>query len=139
LKVPKGFQADHCMSGRRVMPSTPTILLVEDEVLTRLLMTDVLREEGYTVIEVACGDEGRAFLLSGEPVDLVVTDVDMPGDTDGIALTALAKEMAPARPVVVVSSRLPSAAACNADEFIPKPYLPATFLEVVFNLIGPAH
>lgn len=120
------------------MTGTRTILLVEDEVLTRLLMTDVLRDEGYTVIEASCGDEGRALLLSGETVDLVVTDVDMPGDTDGIALAALAKDLAPARPVVIVSSHLPASAAERADEFIPKPYQPATILDVVANLIGPA-
>jgi CheY-like chemotaxis protein len=120
------------------MTSTPTILLVEDEVLTRLLMTDVLRDEGYRVLEATCGDEGRGLLLSGERVDLVVTDVNMPGATDGIALTALAKEMAPERPVVVVSSHLPAEAAQQADEFVRKPYLPDTFLKVVLNLIGPA-
>lgn len=121
------------------MTSTRTILLVEDEVLTRLLMTDILRDVGYHVIEASCGDEGRDLLLSGESVDLVVTDVNMPGETDGIALTALAKEMVPARPVVVVSSHLSAQAAEGADEFIPKPYLPETFLEVVKSLIGPAH
>lgn len=125
------------MSGQRVMTGPRTILLVEDEVLTRLLMTDVLRDEGYHVIEASCGDEGRDLLLAGEAVDLVVTDVNLPGDIDGIALTALAKDMAPTRPVVVVSSHLPADAAARADEFIPKPYLPAAFLEVVMSLIGP--
>lgn len=119
------------------MTGPRTILLVEDEVLTRLLMTDVLRDEGYHVIEASCGDEGRDLLLAGEAVDLIVTDVNLPGDTDGIALAALAKDMAPARPVVVVSSHLPADAAARADEFIPKPYLPAAFLEVVMSLIGP--
>jgi CheY-like chemotaxis protein len=102
-------------------------------------MTDVLRDEGYNVIEACSGDEGRELLLSGQDVDLVVTDVNMPGDTDGIALTLLAKDLAPARPVVLVSSHLPAAAAQSADEFIPKPYLPSKVLEVVSNLIGPAH
>lgn len=126
------------MSERRAMTGPQTILLVEDEALTRLLMTDVLRDEGYHVIEASCGDEGRDLLLSGEAIDLVVTDVNMPGETDGIALTALAKQMAPERPVVVVSSHLPAAAAGRADEFIPKPYQPSTFLEVIVNLIGRA-
>lgn len=125
------------MSGQRVMTGPRTILLVEDEVLTRLLMTDVLRDEGYHVIEASCGDEGRDLLLAGEAVDLVVTDVNLPGDIDGIALTALAKDMAPTRPVVVVSSHLPADAAARADQFIPKPYLPTAFLEVVMSLIGP--
>ena len=114
-----------------------TILVVEDEVMIRSLMADVLRDEGYLVIEAANGDEGKDLLLSGQNVDLVVTDVRMPGDTDGVELTALSKRMNPNRPVLVVSGHLSPAAANSADEFIPKPYLPSTFLKVIVKLIGP--
>lgn len=115
-----------------------TILVVEDEVMIRMLMADVLRDEGYQVIEAANGDEGKDLLLSGQDVDLVVTDVRMPGTIDGIELTAFAKQMLPNRPVVVVSGHLPPAAANSADEFIAKPYLPSTFLKIIVKLIGPA-
>ncbi len=117
--------------------SKQTILIVEDEVMIRMLMADVLRDEGYFVIEAANGDEGKDLLLSGQTVDLIVTDVRMPGQIDGVALTQLAKRMAPARPVVVVSGHLPPAAANSADEFLAKPYVPSAFLQVVAKLIGP--
>jgi CheY-like chemotaxis protein len=114
-----------------------TILVVEDEVMIRLLMADVLREEGYLVIEAASGDEAMDILLSGQDIDLIVTDVRMPGQTDGMALTAFSKRVNPDRPVIVVSGHLPPEAADSADEFLQKPYVPSTFLKVITKLIGP--
>jgi CheY-like chemotaxis protein len=124
-------------SERKDVMGKQTILVVEDEVMIRMLMSDVLRDEGYLVIEAANGDEGKDLLLSGHGIDLIVTDVRMPGQTDGVQLAALAKSLEPSRPVVVVSGHLPPAAANSADEFIPKPYLPSTFLQVIVKLIGP--
>lgn len=113
------------------------ILVVEDEVMIRMLMADVLRDEGYQVIEAANGDEGMDVLMSGQHVHLIITDVRMPGKIDGIELTARAKELVPQRPVIVVSGHLPPTAAHNADEFLQKPYVPSTYLKVVDKLIGP--
>jgi len=122
------------MTGRKMVMKT--ILVVEDEAMIRMLIAEVLRDEGYRVIEAANGDEGKDVLLTGESVDLIVTDVRMPGAIDGMELTELAKRMVPDRPVVVVSGHLPSAAANKADEFIAKPYLASTFLNVVSRLLG---
>jgi len=127
-------------SERKGEMGKQTILVVEDEVMIRMLMSDVLRDEGYLVIEAANGDEGKDLLLSGHAIDLIVTDVRMPGQIDGVELAALAKRLLPSRPVVVVSGHLPPTAANSADEFIPKPYLPSTFLQVIIKLIGkPCH
>ena len=76
-------------------------------------------------------------MAAGQDFDLIVTDVRMPGKTDGVELTVLSKSMSPNRPVVVVSGHLPPAAANSADEFMAKPYLPSTFLKVIVKLIGP--
>jgi CheY-like chemotaxis protein len=111
--------------------------VVEDEVVIRMLMADVLRDEGYQVIEAANGDEGKDILLSGQDVDLIITDVRMPGKIDGIELTTISKQMYPKRPVIVVSGHLPPTAANSADEFLQKPYVPSSFLKVVVKLIGP--
>lgn len=112
------------------------ILVVEDEVLIRMLMADVLRDEGYRVIEAATGDEAMAILNSGQTVDLVVTDVRMPGEIDGVELAARSKAIAPLRPVVIVSGHLPPAAAVSADAFLPKPYVPSVFMKVVVDQVG---
>jgi PAS domain S-box-containing protein len=56
-----------------------TILLVEDEALVRELAMRLLRQQGYTVLEATNGDEADAALLRHGQVDLVLTDVVMPG------------------------------------------------------------
>src|SRR5437016_9555126 len=65
-------------TGRR--SETPTILVVEDEVLIRLMISEYLREFGYRVVEARTGAEARRVLQSSQPVDLVFSDIRMPGD-----------------------------------------------------------
>src|ERR1700739_3979762 len=67
-------------------PPFETILLVEDEVLTRMDMAEFLRQSGYRVSEAANAAEAIDALNSKLTVDLVITDVKMPGDVDGFAL-----------------------------------------------------
>jgi CheY-like chemotaxis protein len=55
------------------------ILVVEDQELVRSVMVRALREEGYTVFEARNGDVALEVLATGVPVDLVVTDIVMPG------------------------------------------------------------
>lgn len=63
-----------------------TILLVEDEALVRIGLAEFLRENGYRVLEANDAPEALAVLTSGPAVDLVISDVRLPGDLDGFAL-----------------------------------------------------
>ncbi len=116
--------------------NSQVILLVEDEVLIRMLLAELLRDKGYQVIEAANGDEGVAILLSAQIVDLIITDVRMPGQIDGVALATHSKQANPSRPVVVMSTHLPARDASIADEFISKPYVPSMLLRAIDKLIG---
>ncbi|MFM9934563.1 MAG: response regulator [Novosphingobium sp.] len=116
--------------------SGQVILVVEDDVMIRMLMVDILSDEGYAVVEAASGDEGLDILSSGRHLDLVITDVRMPGKIDGVTLTGEAKRAYPTLPVIVVSGHLHPEAASRADAFLCKPYAPSTFLEIVTRLIG---
>jgi CheY-like chemotaxis protein len=65
----------------------PTILIVEDEVLMRLVLADYLRSCGYRVVEANTADEAVTILSkTDETVDIVFSDVQMPGTMDGFAL-----------------------------------------------------
>jgi two-component system, response regulator PdtaR len=64
-----------------------TILLVEDEVLLRMIITDQLREAGYSVIEAANAHEATEVLRNYADIEVVISDVQMPGSMDGIGLT----------------------------------------------------
>jgi CheY-like chemotaxis protein len=61
-----------------------TILVVEDDVLVRMPISQYLRDCGYRVIEAVNADEAMAVLLHREtPIDLVFSDIEMPGSIDG--------------------------------------------------------
>jgi Response regulator receiver domain len=62
------------------------ILVVEDELLVRLTIPDYLRDAGYAVVEAANATEALEIFASGEPVDAVFTDVEMPDAMNGLML-----------------------------------------------------
>jgi DNA-binding NtrC family response regulator len=99
------------------------VLLAEDEFLIRLAVADELRHGGWQVIEVGTVDEGAEVLRSAMPLDLVITDVHMPGEHDGLALARLVRKLRPDTPVVVMSGQLtlPATDPDAYELFIPKP------------------
>ncbi len=113
-----------------------TILLVEDEFLIRFMLADSLRDIGYLVLEAADGDEGFDILRSAQVIDLLITDVRMPGEVDGMELTRRSKLLAPGRPVIVCSAHLFKSESFPADEFLAKPYTVAALADAVARLIG---
>src|SRR5262249_60223603 len=70
----------------QINPGAHCILFVEDEVLIRMAVADYLRDCGYRVIEAGNADEAIKVLCSNESVDVVCSDVQMPGSMDGFGL-----------------------------------------------------
>jgi two-component system, response regulator PdtaR len=79
------------------------VLLVEDEVLIRMDLAEALREAGHTVYEAGTADAAIELLQSPMRVDVVVTDIRMPGNTNGLGLAAYIHENRPSIKVVVMS------------------------------------
>jgi CheY-like chemotaxis protein len=113
----------------------PVILLVEDDVLVRFTTADILREEGFDVLEAVDSSEALALLTTGHPLDLVITDIRMPGHMDGVQLASVIKATRPNLPIALLSSHL-DRADHEADAFVPKPYDVGQLVEVVKRLIG---
>lgn len=103
-----------------------TLLVVDDEVLIRLTIADHLRECGFHVIEAANGEEAVRVLESGEPVDLVFSDIQMPGNIDGFALARWVRQNRPGTPVMLTSGYVRSAEIAHdlCEEIVAKPYDP---------------
>jgi len=102
---------------------SPVVLIVEDEVLIRMLLSEVLRQAGYQVIEAANGDEAFLVLTSSPEPDILVTDVRMPGKVDGFALAAFVRRTKPDLKVIITSGHAgPGGAIGLADAFLTKPY-----------------
>ncbi|RYE03933.1 MAG: response regulator [Sphingomonadales bacterium] len=117
-----------------------TILVVEDEFLVRMLICDELRYVPYTVIEAVTADEAVEFLKSGVQVDLILSDVRMPGSLDGLGLLAFVQANYPDVPVIITSGHLDAGAALaeGAAQFLPKPYLFPRALDAVASALGKA-
>jgi DNA-binding response OmpR family regulator len=105
-------------------PRPAIVLLVEDEILIRAAVAEYLRRLHYRVIEAADAAEAIAVFSSGEPIDLVLCDVDLPGTMDGLALARWINRGRSTLPVLLTSGRSigPFARNVPADFFIAKPY-----------------
>jgi len=121
------------------MPATAphVILLVEDEVFIRLAMADDLMKAGFQVIQAATADEALKLLQSAIKVDLVLTDIIMPGTLNGCDLASMVHASWPAIKVIIVSGQYRGALAITpADAFVPKPYFLPLLIGTIHRLLG---
>lgn len=115
---------------------TGTVLLVEDEELVRQTLAMVLEQEGYRIFEVENGDAAAAILKEQRDIDLVVTDVVMPGEMHGWDVIDLARSIRADIPVIVTSGYPRGAAALRWLEkkgctFVAKPYRNEELLKAI--------
>ncbi len=105
----------------------PRILLVEDEFLVRLSLSETLADEGYDVVEAASGEEALAALAALDRLELLMTDIQLAGEADGKAVARAARERHPGLPVIFMTGR-PEALGGDAgarESIVSKPYLPS--------------
>ncbi|HJV21043.1 MAG TPA: ATP-binding protein [Holophagaceae bacterium] len=119
-----------------------TILLVEDEDLVREVARDCLSQAGYKVLEVKSGKEAIALLARYQaPVDLLLTDVIMPG-MNGRIVSELAQSIQPGLRVLFMSGYTDDAILRHGvlEEgvaFLEKPFMPAELRRKVRETLGP--
>jgi DNA-binding NtrC family response regulator len=106
--------------------SLPTILVVEDEFLARAMLSDHLQECGFMVFEAANADEAITTIKSGLPINLVLTDVRMPGSMNGFGLAKWISSNKPKMSVILASGEAMQTDAanelCDHIPFFRKPY-----------------
>ena len=106
--------------------STRKVLVAEDEALIRLMLVDALEDEGFTVLEAENVAEAITILGRNEDVCLVISDIRMPGDQDGVDLARWVRASRPTVRIVLASgyvSGLDQAGLRGTvDHFASKPY-----------------
>jgi PAS domain S-box-containing protein len=80
-----------------------TVLLIDDEATLRMLMTTLLIDEGFEVRAAADGPAGLRLLREGGPVDLLVTDMGLPGGMNGRQVATAAQAVQPGLPVLFIT------------------------------------
>ncbi len=115
------------------------VLIVEDEFLIRLTLSEVLADEGYEVLEAETGDDALTILESSPDIAVLLTDIQLPGKLDGRALARHARETRPDLPVIFMTGRpepMHGQASGGREEYVAKPYLPSDICKAVARMLA---
>jgi len=118
-----------------------TVLVVDDEELVREMAATFLSMTGYHVIEASSADEAVDVLDRTTAVDVVFTDLRMPGRLDGIGLARWVRDHRPQTRVLITSgytSRAQQVVEVSNSPLIPKPYRPEDVVQRVRALTAGA-
>jgi CheY-like chemotaxis protein len=116
-------------------PIPPCILVVEDDVLIRMLLAETLRERGAGVIEAANGDEAWAVLAAGRSVDLIISDIRMPGSLNGAQLAKRVRGVNPSVPIILTSADAGPDDLTKLGILLQKPYDFQRLLALVMQIV----
>ena len=136
-------------SGRPVVSTPPprrqgvggeTILVVEDEEALRTMVKRILEANGYKILLASQGTEALTLMAEERPMDLVLTDVVLPGEVQGNRVAQQALRLRPGLPVLFMSgfSRDGTVRAGQADEctnYLEKPFTPEVLTTMVRTVL----
>jgi two-component system, response regulator PdtaR len=118
--------------------SPPVVLVVEDELLLRMMAVEVVEEAGFVALEARDADEAVALLESRSDISLLFTDIDMPGSMDGLKLAHAVRGRWPPIKILLVSGqvRLLPSDLPSSSRFVRKPYRVGAMVEELRSLVG---
>jgi two-component system, response regulator PdtaR len=127
--------------SRTVKSKRTVVLLVEDEFLARINAAEAIEEAGFEVVEARNADEAVAVLESRPDVQIVFTDIRMPGAMDGLKLARFIREKWPPTQIIATSGHY------NPQEgdlpeggvFVQKPYSPEALSRALEHFAGNPH
>src|SRR5690606_33272653 len=134
-----------CTAARhntRVMQVPPTVLVVDDDDDVRALAVTILHDAGYRALPACNGDSAMTLLQNGLIVDLLFTDIVMPGELDGFRLAVEARRIRPEIKILYTTgfSNFPARISGQVVEapLLKKPYRPAQLAAEAMRALGEA-
>ncbi len=115
-------------------PFNTLMLIVEDDVMQRMLASVMFSEAGYRVLAAENADEALLLLEANAGISLLFTDVSLPGSMSGAHLAQRVGEQWPEIAIIIVSGRPRPEKLPWRMHFYPKPYEPAVILQQAGDL-----
>lgn len=113
------------------------VLVVEDEALIRLAISDELEDQGFVVFSASNADEAIKLIEHHPEIAVVFTDIEMPGTMDGMKLAAFVRDRWPPIKIIVTSGRVnPQGGLAEDISFLAKPYDHATVVGTIRSLMS---
>lgn len=120
-------------------PRSAVILVVEDDPILRMSNVTLLEDAGFTVIDAADADEAIAALEQRRDIEIVFTDIEMPGTMDGLRLARAIRDRWPPVRLIISSGRFQPTSQDLPDGslFFAKPFRPDALLAAMHEIAGP--
>jgi len=117
--------------------SKTTVLVVEDEVLVRMHGMDLLEDAGFTVLEAGNADEALAILSQHDEVQVLFSDVDMPG-MDGLELARQVHMRWPNIRLLLTSGQhlINESTMPDHDRFVSKPWTQDMLVQKIRDMLS---
>ena len=136
----RGEPSDSGATARIEPGDGETVLVVDDEPTLRMLISDVLEENGYKILTAPNGAAALSHLRSGVPIDLLITDVGLPGGMNGRQLAGEARKHRPDLKVLFITGFAENAAIGHGHldpgmEIMTKPFEITSLAEKVKQLV----
>ena len=112
----------------------PVCLIVDDEPIIREYLKAILQGKNLVTLEASSAVQAFQIINKVGGIDLVISDIQMPGDMDGLELAHSLKLSHPTLPVILISG-FANKAIADRFIFVQKPFLPKTILEKIDNLL----
>jgi CheY-like chemotaxis protein len=137
------LQSDWRDAGDRVAAATvrrPVVLIVEDEFLVRMSAAEMISESGFDVVEAEDADKAIAILEARPDIQVVFTEIRLPGSMDGLKLAKLVRKKWPPIKIVATSGHVfvRNTDLPDGGVFLPKPYTPDKVTSVLRKCTGAA-
>ena len=115
-----------------------SVLVVEDEMMLRMRAVDIVEDAGFTAVEAINADDALAILESRSDIELLFTDIQMPGSIDGLKLAFAVHERWPAIKIILVSGQLKLTDSDKPldSRFFGKPLGATQMTEVMLDMMG---
>ena len=116
------------------------VLVVEDEMMLRMRVVDMVEDAGYVPVEAVDADEAMTILRSRSDIALMLTDVQMPGSMNGLQLAHAVREIWPPIKIILASGQLKlSDGDIPLDSrFFGKPLQSDEIIAEMREMLGPA-
>jgi PAS domain S-box-containing protein len=125
-------------SARATEPRTGHVLLVEDDREVAILSSEMLESIGFDVTHAGSAEAALGALKNGRPIDIVFSDVRMPGGMNGVDLAREIRRRDPRLPVVLTTGYAEGVREAQTDGFpvLPKPYQLEALNEILTRQLG---
>lgn len=114
------------------------VLIVEDEPIIRIDLADFLTDAGFQVLEAGDADEAIDLLEQQDRIDIIITDLDMPGSMDGLKLARAVFDRWPPIRIIVVSGhrRVEITDIPDGGVFFSKPFSQPALLSSMHEMLS---